>query len=81
MGYGHANCQKCGEPTNVFPEVGEDESGILCKDCRIAELEGKLAELEATLDEPLPDFPHMVGDPPARCEGCYVIVKALEHAK
>jgi hypothetical protein len=41
MGYGHANCQNCGEPTNVYPEVGEDETGIVCKDCRIAELESE----------------------------------------
>lgn len=40
MGYGHANCQKCGEPTNVYPDVGEDESGILCKDCQGAPLHG-----------------------------------------
>jgi len=29
------------------------------------------------LHEPLPDFPHMLVDPPARCEGCYVIMKAF----
>lgn len=29
------------------------------------------------LTEPLPDFATMLRDPPARCEGCYVIMKAL----
>jgi len=30
------------------------------------------------LHEPLPDFGTMLVDPPVRCEGCYVIAKALE---
>jgi hypothetical protein len=33
MGYGHANCQKCGRPTFVYPEVGEDESWVICDRC------------------------------------------------
>ena len=50
MSYGHANCQKCGEPTKVYPEVGEDESGILCKDCRIAALEAEIAGHKERID-------------------------------
>jgi hypothetical protein len=34
MSYGHANCRDCGRPTNYYPEVGEDESGILCDLCK-----------------------------------------------
>ena len=47
MSYGQANCPKCGEPTNFYPEVGEDESRMLCKDCRIADLRAELDDLKS----------------------------------
>ena len=50
MSYGHANCPKCGEPTNFYPEVGEDESRMLCKDCRIAELRAEVERLKPFAD-------------------------------
>jgi hypothetical protein len=33
MSYGPAHCQKCGRMTIAYPEVGEDESWVICVEC------------------------------------------------